>query len=141
MASSVDLILDESATAAYRALPNVVRALIPADTPGAYVLFQRQSPFYVGRSDNSLRERIPGHPMLWRATHVAWTACNSATAAYRLESAYFHAWAGRGSLLNRIHPAKPAGVHTECPFCGAGDCLALRIALGQGHKARCTGGH
>jgi hypothetical protein len=141
MASSVDLILDEPATTAYRALPNVVRALIPTDTPGAYVLFKWQSPFYVGRSDHSLRERIAGHPMLWRATHVAWVSCSSPTAAYRLESAYFHDWASHGSLLNRIHPAKPPGVLTECPFCGAGDCLALRIALGQDHKARCTGSH
>jgi hypothetical protein len=131
MTASVDLIFDEQAATAYRAQPNVVRALIPVDTRGAYVLLNGHSPFYVGRSDHCLRERIAGHQMLWRATHVAWTSCSTATAAYHLESAYFHMWAGRGSLLNRIHPAKPAGSLIECPFCGAGDCLALRVALGQ----------
>lgn len=139
--SSVDLVLGEQAVAAYRALPNVVRALVPVDTPGAYVLFNERAPFYVGRSDHCLRERIAGHPLLPRATHVTWTSCSTAIGAYHLESAYFHAWTAHGSLLNRIHPAKPAGVLTECPFCGAGDCLALRIALGQNHKARCTGSH
>ena len=139
MTLAVDILLDEPAIAIYRALPGVVRALIPAGAFGAYVLFEGQSPFYVGRSDHCLRERIAGHEMLWRATHVTWTSCLTATAAYHLESAYFHTWLHWGSLVNRIHPAKPAGASIHCPFCGAGDSLALRIALGQDIKGRCTG--
>lgn len=124
MPTHAELEFGEHWRLAFVATPSVVRALVAPQRPGAYTLLQMTLPIYVGRSDHCLQTRLVGHPLLPVATHVAWQTCASPTEAYRLESAWFHQLCGAPSLINRIHPARPAGADFNCPFCSTGDCLA-----------------
>lgn len=124
MPASAELLFDEPRQLAFLATPAVVRALVPPNRPGVYMLLQMQSPLYVGRSDHCLQTRLAGHPLLSMATHVSWETCGTPQEAYRLESAWFHALGVTAGLLNQIHPARPAGEPNSCPFCSTGDCQA-----------------
>jgi hypothetical protein len=124
MPSHGELEFGEQARFAFVATPAVLRALVAQGKPGAYTLLQMGLPIYVGRSDHCLQTRLVGHPLLPVATHVAWQTCSSPLEAYRLESAWFHQLRAAPSLINKIHPARPAGADFNCPFCSTGDCLA-----------------
>lgn len=124
MPSSAELLFDEPRQFAFMATPAVVRALVPSEKPGVYMLLRMEVPFYVGRSDSCVRARIAGHPLLSMATHVAWETCATPQQAYRLESAWFHTLRLTAELANRIHPARPAGESANCPFCSTGDSQA-----------------
>lgn len=131
MDSSIDLVFDEPKRFAIVATPGVIRTLIPANTTGVYMLLRNKQPFYVGRSDTCTQRRLARHPLLRLATHVVWEPCRNQLQAFRLESAWFHELGSTARILNLIHPARPAGVIEECPFCNTGDCLAWKRALGQ----------
>lgn len=131
MDSSTKLVFDEPKRFAIIAAPRVIRTLIPANTPGVYMLLRNKRPFYVGRSDTCIRRRLAGHPLLRVATHVVWEPCRTRLQAYRLESAWFHELDATVRILNLIHPAKPTAVTEDCPFCNTGDRLAWQHALGQ----------
>jgi len=124
MPTSAELLLDEPRQLAFLASPALVRALIPVQKPGVYMLLRMGVPFYVGRSDSCIQTRLAGHPLLPIATHMAWGTCKSALHAYRLESAWFHMLRLSPELFNQIHPAQPAGHSDSCPFCSTGDCQA-----------------
>lgn len=124
MPSSAELLFDEVRQLAFVAAPAVLRALLPADKPGVYMLLRMGVPFYVGRSDTCIQTRVADHPLLATATHVAWGACATPLEAYRLESAWFHTLRLSSELTNKIHPAHPAGQSSSCPFCSTGDCQA-----------------
>lgn len=124
MFTSVELLFDEPRQFAFLATPAVVRALVPPDRPGVYMLLRMDVPFYVGRSDNCLQTRLAGHPLLSMATHVSWKTCTTPQAAYQLESAWFHVLGQSAQLTNQIHPARPVGQPNSCPFCSTGDCQA-----------------
>jgi len=129
MDATAELLLDEPRQFAFLATPAVVRAFIPVGRPGVYMLLRGIAPFYVGRSDNCVRTRLVGHPLLPMATHVTWEPCVNPLHAYRLESAWFHALQVSAQLANQIHPARPAGEDKNCPFCGTWDCLAWEHAM------------
>lgn len=124
MAAFAELLFDEPRQLAFLATPSVVRAMVAPGLPGVYMLLQLDVPFYVGRSDSCVQTRLVSHPLLAAATHVAWEPCTDPLQAYRLESAWFHALRLTAELTNRIHPARPSGENTTCPFCSTGDCLA-----------------
>lgn len=111
---------------AFRLTPSTIRALIPPRTRGTYMLLDRRTPIYVGRSDACLRTRLATHNHRGRATHVLWEVARTPKSAYLLEAYWFH----RQDLqLNQIHPAYPAGTPTICPFCDPRARSALQTAL------------
>lgn len=124
MPSRAELEFGVQARFAFVATPAVLRALVEPGWPGAYTLLQTGLPIYVGRSDHCLQTRLTGHPLLPLATHVAWQTCATPLQAYRLEAAWFHALEAAPSLINKIHPARPAGAELNCPFCSTRDSLA-----------------
>jgi hypothetical protein len=129
MAVSTELVFDQPKQLAVLAIPALIRTFISANNAGVYMLLRHGFPFYVGRSDSCTQRRVTGHPLLAFATHVAWQPCHDALHAFRLESAWFHNLGTSGELINKIHPARPAGQITDCPFCSTGDCLALEQVL------------
>lgn len=124
MSSFAELRFDQPRQFAFVAVASVVRAFVPPDKPGVYMLLRMGEPFYIGRSDVCIQTRLAGHSLLPLATHVAWEPCKSPLHAYRLESAWFHTLRLTAELTNQIHPARPAGVPNSCPFCSTGDCQA-----------------
>lgn len=102
---------------AFRFTPEVVYALIPSKVIGAYLLFNNDKPVYVGRSDNCLRRRLINHPFIEVASYFLWNICHSKFHAFCVESFWFHKFQHQTQLLNIIHPAKPVGCQTFCPFC------------------------
>ena len=130
---SLYLTTSASARLAFRFVPGVVRALIPRDVIGCYVLTVGERPVYVGRSDSCLRQRLAHHGLLGRASHFFWQPCGTPLAAFNLESAWYHHLrhgAGTG-LLNLNHPGSPSGVNCLCPFCLPGDREALAFAMSR----------
>jgi hypothetical protein len=115
--------------ASYRMEPAVLRAFIPAQVPGTYLLMRGAEPVYVGRSDTCILRRLCTHEHATDATHVVWEPSSSPERAFRLEAAMFHTLGPTARLLNRRHPAKPAGYTQHCPFCGIGEDRALDFAL------------
>ena len=120
---------------AFRLVPSVVRALVPDQLIGAYVLTIGPRPVYVGRSDRCLRTRLVGHPLLETATHFFVIPCSCEEDAYRWESAMFHWLQNKGVSLNQIHPARPESLVGSCPFCGHGDAVGLAVALSGSRSA------
>ena len=129
MLTDVDFVYDAPRQFAFAANAPAVRAFVPAATAGVYMLLRDARPFYVGRSDSCVQRRLAGHALLELASHVTWEPCADPVQAFRMESAWFHELRPRQTLLNRNHPARPAGLVNECPFCGTGDCQALATAL------------
>ncbi|VEG40466.1 Uncharacterised protein [Mycolicibacterium flavescens] len=99
---------------AFQLNPRTVRSLIPAGTPGTYLLLQGERPVYVGRSDRCLRARLATHNHLHHATHVTWETARDAWGAFLLEAWWWHQHSD--TLINKIHPAAPTG-QGPCPFC------------------------
>lgn len=132
MPLSAELMFDQPRQLAFVATPSVVRAFVPPDTVGVYMLLRMGVVFYVGRSDSCVQTRLAYHSLLSIATHVAWEPCTSPLHAYRLESAWFHNLRMTPELNNQIHPARPAGASHSCPFCSTGDCQAWEHLLRQG---------
>jgi hypothetical protein len=101
----------------YRLQPWMVRALIPARCMGSYVLYDRATPLYVGRSDTCLQRRLLRHAYRRRAPYFTFDIHQSEMHAYTVECAIFHAL--RPQLSNLIHPAVPDDTAAHCPFCRA----------------------
>jgi hypothetical protein len=103
----------------YRLSPWLVRALIPSGLIGSYVLYSHTDAGvriqYVGRSDTDLRRRLVSHASRRLAAYFDYAVQHSAEHAYVMECASFHALARR--ITNRVHPARPRGVRSPCPFC------------------------
>ncbi len=114
---------------AFRFLPKVVRAMIPTEMIGAYLLITNGTPVYIGRSDHCVQSRLSKHPLLGCASHFVWEPCRSSLCAFYLEAFWFHQLQNSFDLLNTIHPARPLGFDHPCPFCNTKDIDALRFAL------------
>lgn len=99
----------------YRLHPWLVRALIPPDQVGSYILYRAAFPIYVGRSDTDLRRRLLQHAGAGTAEYFGYEAHPSPSHAYRAECSLFHA--ADGPLANRIHPDAPDHLDVECSFC------------------------
>ena len=107
-----------SARFAFRFMPPIVRALVPRDVVGCYILMVGDKPVYVGRSDTCVQQRLVHHGLLNIATHFSWQPCRSPVAAFNLESSWYHhlQHTDGQQLLNAIHPDSPAGSNLACPF-------------------------
>lgn len=114
---------------AFCLLSGVVRATVPPNTAGAYLLMKGTHPIYVGRSDRCVQTRLASHPLIGSATHFVWEACPTPWQAFSLEAAWFHHLSGRPGFLNKIHPARAPNLISACPFCCTQDGLALAVAL------------
>jgi len=123
------LLLDVPRRFGFIAVPQWLRATIPSQAVGVYMLLRDEKPFYVGRSDHCLVSRLCDHERLLDASHVVWEVCSSAEQAFRLESAWFHILSTDGSIENVIHPARPAGYLRQCPFCDETGMKALVYML------------
>lgn len=97
--------------------PSWLRAMIAPGSKGAYLLVKDRQPIYVGRSDNCVLARLLGHEKLPHVSHVLWEPCESEVKAYHIESFWFDSLCESGSMLNKLHPAKPEGHKGDCPFC------------------------
>lgn len=109
-------------TAAVRFTRSVVHHRIQPRTVGAYLLLGHVQgairPLYVGRSDTCLHRRLYHHPLQGIATHFIVTPTRNPDQAYATEAHWYHRHLRAGHpLLNRIHPACPAGTALRCPFC------------------------
>lgn len=129
MNAALELIESASARWAYLTESRLLTTVLPTGTIGAYVLFGPQGPLYVGRSDHCLFTRLQGHPLREVTTHVAFEPCRSPMQAFWWESAWFHTLSSERTLLNRIHPARPAGHSSDCLYCSPGDVAAWSHAL------------
>jgi hypothetical protein len=105
--------------------PWLVRSLLPVETIGTYVLWDRKAPFYAGRSDTSLQRRLVEHARVHRDTYFTFDVSHTADLAFDMECSLFHALHGR--LRNQIHPGRPGYSTATCPFC-RDHLLQVRIA-------------
>lgn len=106
----------------YRLDQWLVRVLVPPHVLGVYVLWNPVEPFYVGRSDTSLRRRLLEHAGDYRSTYFTYDVSNTADEAFDKECSLYHALSG--STVNRYHPHRPDAGHPGCTF-----CLAAFIAV------------
>jgi hypothetical protein len=115
---------------AFRFAPVVVRAFVPPDHIGTYLLMRGEEAIYVGRSDHCVRRRLLGHPLMEDATHFLWQPARSAFSAFSLESHWFHRLVNSaGHYMNDIHPARPLQATRSCPWCNPAEPVALRRAV------------
>jgi len=99
----------------YRLEPWLVRALIPADQVGSYILYRASAPIYVGRSDTDLRRRLLQHAAAGTGEYFRYDVHPSPSHAFWAECSLYHAI--DGPLTNHIHPDAPDYLDIECAFC------------------------
>lgn len=102
---------------AYPASASWLRAVIAPDQVGVYMMLRNTEPFYVGRSDHCVLRRLLHHEKLAEASHFLWQRCRNIEVAYHIEAFWYDHLAPGGSILNKVHPAKPIGHQQQCPFC------------------------
>ncbi len=99
--------------------PWMVRALIPEQVVGSYMLYtidgKRAVPIYCGRSDHDLRRRLVTHPFLRKAAYFDYFVHPGPEQAFINESTLYHLY--KGKIRNLIHPAAPNHSHIKCPYC------------------------
>ncbi|MEU3502190.1 GIY-YIG nuclease family protein [Streptomyces hundungensis] len=116
-----------------RLSPTLVRALIPPQRIGTYVLYADDGrPTYVGRSDTDIRRRLLRHCSDRRGDYFTYDVHHSATSAYMVECALFHLLTPDAS--NRIHPARPEGHRVPCTFCLPQQHAARRDRIHAAHE-------
>jgi hypothetical protein len=120
----------------YLLLPDVVREVVEPGIAGAYVLGSGLNfeVGYVGRSDWCVRRRLAGHNHLYQFDYFIVRRAVSAAEAFAFECEAWHALEHRHAhMLNRYHPAAPAGTGFDCPYCKfAMDVRAYFAGLGFG---------
>ena len=89
-----------------------------ANKPGVYVLGEPHPNGgvyvrYVGRSDDSLADRLRSHELIRTYPTFVFAYAIDANRAYCMECEMFHEWPQ--SLKNQIHPARPQGSRIRCP--------------------------
>ncbi len=131
MAAEATMVAEAFGPFAIPATPQWIRAMVPEGVVGAYLLLKGERPFYVGRSDNCLANRLCGHELLDEASHVVWEVCRDPVRAFHCEAFWYDRSRGTPSLRNRVHPARPAGFDGECPFCSI-SAESIRAAIKRG---------
>lgn len=116
------------------ARPAWIRAMLPPNVVGAYVLLNGPTPFYVGRSDSCLANRLLHHEYLPEATHVYWEVCRNPVLAFHCEAFWYDHAGGSGTLRNRVHPARPVGHDGPCPFCSINGDAVRSLFVGLQRK-------
>lgn len=103
----------------HRLSPHLIKIHVPKGKAGAYILYVRGKcglrPVYTGRSDTDLRRRLLTHARSCRGTFFEFDLLTTVEQAYLLECAVYHGL--NGATQNLIHPAKPMGSKSDCPFC------------------------
>lgn len=117
-----------------RLRPWLVRALIPPQYIGTYVLYTSTGvPSYIGRSDTDLRRRLLRHCTNRRGVYFTYDVHNSPLNAYEIECALFHTLTP--DISNRIHPDRPTYQRASCVYCRATQRTVRRLRLApQGFK-------
>lgn len=106
----------------YRMTPDVIRAAVQKNRPGAYILGDEvRGRFvfkYVGRSDHCLQTRLLTHGLLYHCPYFIFSYATTAKEAFELESKWWHDCINTDvQLINRIHPDSPSGMGLTCPYC------------------------
>ncbi len=100
---------------------------ISDNSAGVYILFKvrlktatdiKVKPYYVGRSDSNLRERIKTSAKERECKYVWFKETTFPKNAYLLECEYYHKY--EGILDNEIHPDVSNGAYWRCPIEGRG---------------------
>jgi hypothetical protein len=113
----------------------VVRSTVPRGIIGAYCVYRKRAPVYVGRSDHCIRARLLAHAASSLGTHFAWERTSDATGAFLLESLWYHRIRALGSGLNLVHPARRlAEGGPTCPICDERLRDAMMLALRSCHQ-------
>jgi hypothetical protein len=122
----------------YKLQPWLVRALIPVNTVGTYVLYRADEPVYVGRSDRDLQQRLLQHAACCRGEYFGYDALWHPLAAFEVECSLYHALGH--DVDNVIHPDHPDHLKAECPFCleTLTNILTNRLGLGRPGTVRTT---
>ncbi|BBB00186.1 hypothetical protein RVR_7138 [Actinacidiphila reveromycinica] len=136
----------DALTRAVRFTRSVVHTRVEPKSIGAYLLLGHVRgairPLYVGRSDTCLHRRLYHHPLQGIATHFIVTPTRNPDQAYATEARWYHRHLCAGHpLLNRIHPASPAGTARRCPFCqepGLGRALTRALLHPHPSETRST---
>lgn len=98
-----------------RLRPWVVRAIIPDQVVGTYVLFRNGTEHYIGRSDTCLRRRLLTHCATARGEYFTYDVHPTPELAFAMECSLFHTH--RHHLTNVLHPDRPDHQSPKCPFC------------------------
>lgn len=111
-----------------RLRPWLVRALIPPQYIGTYVLYTSTGvPSYIGRSDTDLRRRLLRHCTNRRGAYFTYDVHHSPLNAFEVECALFHTLAPE--ITNRIHPDHPAYQKAGCVYCRTTQRTVRRLRL------------
>ena len=121
-------------TTPYRMTPDIIRRVVKADHPGAYVLGDVVdgvfSPRYVGRSDHCLRTRLLTHNYIYQYPYFFFAYARNEAEAYAAECKWWHDCYNQGiDLRNKIHPDSPTGQGLSCPYCQFADAIEEYLAL------------
>lgn len=111
----------------YRLQPWLVRALVPPDQVGSYILYQAGNPLYVGRSDTDLCRRLLEHAGSGMGEYFRYDVHPTRSHAFRAECSLYHAL--DGPLANRIHPDTPDYLDLDCAFCSTSLLTVLESRL------------
>ncbi|MFF8591986.1 GIY-YIG nuclease family protein [Streptomyces sp. NPDC015220] len=98
-----------------RLRPWIVRAMIPDQLIGTYVLFQNGTEHYIGRSDTCLRRRLLTHCTTAHGEYFTYDVHPTPELAFAMECSLFHTY--RHGLVNVLHPDRPDYQSPKCPFC------------------------
>lgn len=98
-----------------RLRPWVVRAMIPDQVIGTYVLFRHGTEHYIGRSDTCLRRRLLAHCATTRGEYFTYDVHPTPELAFDMECSLFHTH--RHHLTNVLHLDRPDHQSPKCPFC------------------------
>ena len=117
--SPMDLLGDEPDGPPYRLHAKGVRARVPAEKPGIYVLsYDRTQEARVGRADGDLREAIVAYEGSY--AYFYFEVLGDDEDRFFRECELFHRLGGdRGQLDHSDHPTPPSGASQDCPVCVA----------------------
>ena len=76
-------------------------------------------PFYPGRSDTNVQNRLMKHVYFDIFTHFRVFPTNRVRDAFNQECRDYHLLL-RSEITNLIHPARPKGLPYKCPYCVKG---------------------
>lgn len=101
----------------YRLSRWLIRALLPENAIGAYVLWEDSQPIYTGRSDTSLRCRLIKHSRVFEDAYFHVRHQSLRVSGFDLECSVYHALGS--TIRNQIHPRRPGFAADDCIFCNA----------------------
>lgn len=111
----------------YELIRKSVSLNVRKNSKGSYLLGfldpdEKFIPFYPGRSDTNVQNRLFNHVSSGVFTHFRVFHVERVRDAYHQECRDYHLLL-RSGITNIIHPARPKGLPYKCPYChNGGEC-------------------